>query len=103
MIDFLGGWLLIETTSCKERTLSYRGLPGTSLKRLPIDTGQCIPDWADLISQTLSASGISLLHVLLTNWHGDHTAPDLHVSGRSLVDLQAHAEHYAASLIIMAG
>ncbi|KAJ5189326.1 hypothetical protein N7472_008340 [Penicillium cf. griseofulvum] len=70
MIDFLGGRLLIETTPCKERTLSYGGrVPNAS----PTDTGQGTPDWADLISQTLSASGISLSHVLLTHWHGDHT------------------------------
>ncbi|KAJ5816542.1 hypothetical protein N7447_008775 [Penicillium robsamsonii] len=52
---------------------------GTGPKRLLIDTGQGIPDWADLISRTLSASGISLSHVLLTHWHGDHTGgvPDL--------------------------
>ncbi|KAL4985710.1 beta-lactamase-like protein [Aspergillus falconensis] len=52
---------------------------GTGPERLLIDTGQGIPDWADLISHTLSASGISLSHVLLTHWHGDHTGgvPDL--------------------------
>ncbi|KAL4926160.1 beta-lactamase-like protein [Aspergillus undulatus] len=52
---------------------------GTGPERLLIDTGQGIPDWADLISHTLSARGISLSHVLLTHWHGDHTGgvPDL--------------------------
>ncbi|EED18935.1 metallo-beta-lactamase domain protein, putative [Talaromyces stipitatus ATCC 10500] len=52
---------------------------GTGPERLIIDTGQGIPDWADLIEQTLTNNGISLSHVLLTHWHGDHTGgvPDL--------------------------
>ncbi|KAI8625047.1 beta-lactamase-like protein [Xylariaceae sp. FL1651] len=52
---------------------------GTGLKRLLIDTGQGIPEWADLIVSTLALSNITLSHVLLTHWHGDHTGgvPDL--------------------------
>ncbi|KAH8646187.1 putative metallo-beta-lactamase domain protein [Xylariales sp. PMI_506] len=52
---------------------------GTGPERLIIDTGQGIPDWADLISTTLSNDGVALSHVLLTHWHGDHTGgvPDL--------------------------
>ncbi|KAG9230002.1 putative metallo-beta-lactamase domain protein [Amylocarpus encephaloides] len=52
---------------------------GTGEKRLIIDTGQGIPDWADLISSTLTDNKTSLSHVLLTHWHGDHTkgVPDL--------------------------
>ncbi|KAF9634316.1 hydroxyacylglutathione hydrolase [Lasiodiplodia theobromae] len=52
---------------------------GTGDYRLIIDTGQGIPEWADLLSTTLSASSISLSHVFLTHWHGDHTGgvPDL--------------------------
>jgi len=52
---------------------------GTGDKRLIIDTGQGIPEWADLISSTLDRSEVSLSHVLLTHWHGDHTGgvPDL--------------------------
>ncbi|KAI0469990.1 putative metallo-beta-lactamase domain protein [Xylariaceae sp. FL0804] len=52
---------------------------GTGTERLIIDTAQGIPDWADLISTTLSTGNISLSHVLLTHWHGDHTGgvPDL--------------------------
>lgn len=38
-----------------------------------IDTGQGIPEWADLISSTLKEQSFSLSHVLLTHWHGDHT------------------------------
>ncbi|KAI8944957.1 beta-lactamase-like protein [Xylaria longipes] len=52
---------------------------GTGEKRLLIDTGQGIPKWADLIASTLADSNITLSHVLLTHWHGDHTGgiPDL--------------------------
>ncbi|TVY39234.1 Lactamase-like protein [Lachnellula occidentalis] len=52
---------------------------GTGSRRLIIDTGQGVPEWADLISSTLTTSEISLSHVLLTHWHGDHTGgvPDL--------------------------
>ncbi|KAF2205778.1 metallo-beta-lactamase superfamily protein [Delitschia confertaspora ATCC 74209] len=45
---------------------------GTGSKRLLIDTGQGIPDWADLIISTLNKSSITLSHAL-THWHGDHT------------------------------
>ncbi|KAL2194793.1 beta-lactamase-like protein [Corynascus similis CBS 632.67] len=52
---------------------------GTGDKRLIIDTGQGIPEWATLVAATLARSGITLTHVLLTHWHGDHTGgvPDL--------------------------
>jgi glyoxylase-like metal-dependent hydrolase (beta-lactamase superfamily II) len=52
---------------------------GTGAKRLIIDTAQGIPDWADLIFDTLGNENVSLSHVLLTHWHGDHTGgvPDL--------------------------
>lgn len=38
-----------------------------------------MPEWIDLISDTLSQAEITLSHVLLTHWHGDHTGgvPDL--------------------------
>ncbi|RMD39348.1 hypothetical protein DV735_g5787, partial [Chaetothyriales sp. CBS 134920] len=52
---------------------------GTGSERLMIDTGQGIPEWADLIAHTLQKSSVSLSHVLLSHWHGDHTGgvPDL--------------------------
>ncbi|KAI1744413.1 putative metallo-beta-lactamase domain protein [Xylaria scruposa] len=52
---------------------------GTGEKRMLIDTGQGIPEWACIISSTLHELGVSLSHVLLTHWHGDHTkgVPDL--------------------------
>lgn len=61
---------------------------GTGRERLIIDTGQGIPEWADLIESTLPLTPATLNHVLLTHWHGDHTGgvPDLlrifpHLSG----------------------
>lgn len=44
-----------------------------------VDTGGGEPAWADLIASTFQQMDISLSHVLLTHWHGDHTGgvPDL--------------------------
>ncbi|KAF2209149.1 hypothetical protein CERZMDRAFT_114101 [Cercospora zeae-maydis SCOH1-5] len=52
---------------------------GTGTKRLLIDTGQGFREWIVLIRETLSQHDITLSHVLLTHWHGDHTGgvPDL--------------------------
>ncbi|KAK2604251.1 hypothetical protein N8I77_007195 [Diaporthe amygdali] len=52
---------------------------GTGAHRLIIDTGQGIPDWADIISRLLAREGFAISQVLLTHWHGDHTGgvPDL--------------------------
>lgn len=52
---------------------------GTGSNRLIIDTGQGLPEWIPLIESTLRDNTISLSHVLLTHWHGDHTGgvPDL--------------------------
>ncbi|KXG53338.1 uncharacterized protein PGRI_003880 [Penicillium griseofulvum] len=52
---------------------------GTGSHRLIIDTGQGIPEWADLIASTLTDNSIYLSHIFLTHWHGDHTGgvPDL--------------------------
>jgi glyoxylase-like metal-dependent hydrolase (beta-lactamase superfamily II) len=46
---------------------------------LIIDTAQGLPEWIDIISETLEQFSISLSHVFLTHWHGDHTGgvPDL--------------------------
>ncbi|KUL89682.1 hypothetical protein ZTR_00407 [Talaromyces verruculosus] len=52
---------------------------GTGSHRLIIDTGQGIPEWATLLSSVLAERNITLSHVLLTHWHGDHAGgvPDL--------------------------
>ncbi|CEL03212.1 Putative Hydroxyacylglutathione hydrolase [Aspergillus calidoustus] len=52
---------------------------GTGSQRLIIDTAQGIPEWADIIESTLDDHSVSLSHVLLSHWHGDHTGgvPDL--------------------------
>jgi len=53
-----------------------------------VDTGQGIPEWAELISATLRKLGVTLSHVLLSHWHGDHTkgVPDLLTMYPYLVD-----------------
>ncbi|KAF2234841.1 Metallo-hydrolase/oxidoreductase [Viridothelium virens] len=52
---------------------------GTGRQRIVIDTSGGEPEWAELIASTLKSMNISLSHVLLTHWHGDHTGgvPDL--------------------------
>lgn len=52
---------------------------GTGARRLLIDTSGGEPEWADLIKSTLEDRGITLSHVLITHFHGDHSggAPDL--------------------------
>ncbi|KAJ4369755.1 hypothetical protein N0V83_005519 [Neocucurbitaria cava] len=52
---------------------------GTGSHRLIIDTSGGEPEWAALIKETLESRGITLSHVLITHFHGDHSggAPDL--------------------------
>ena len=61
---------------------------GTGHHRIIIDTSGGEPAWAELIASTLEPMGISLSHVLLTHWHGDHTGgvPDL-------LRLYSHLKH----------
>lgn len=52
---------------------------GTGYDRMIVDTGQGIPDWADLIAEATTKGNFRISRVLLTHWHGDHTGgvPDL--------------------------
>ncbi|KAL6232653.1 hypothetical protein BDW75DRAFT_247060 [Aspergillus navahoensis] len=52
---------------------------GTGSQRLIIDTGQGIPEWADILDTVIKERSITLSHVFLSHWHGDHTGgvPDL--------------------------
>ncbi|CZT15482.1 related to metallo-beta-lactamase domain protein [Ramularia collo-cygni] len=52
---------------------------GTGSHRLIIDTSGGEPEWARLVEKTFLEQGITLSHVLITHWHGDHQggAPDL--------------------------
>lgn len=52
---------------------------GTGRQRVIVDTSGGEPAWIELIAATLKSREISLSHVLLTHWHGDHTGgvPDL--------------------------
>src|SRR6266480_4179685 len=52
---------------------------GTGHHRIIVDSSGGEPEWAELIASTLKSMDISLSHVLLTHWHGDHTGgvPDL--------------------------
>ncbi|KAI4215146.1 MAG: hypothetical protein LQ351_002461 [Letrouitia transgressa] len=46
---------------------------GTGESRILVDTAQGFECWTDAIQELLVAEGISISHVLLTHWHGDHT------------------------------
>lgn len=52
---------------------------GTGHHRILVDTSGGEPAWVELLASTLESMNISLSHVLLTHWHGDHTGgvPDL--------------------------
>ncbi|KAL9118957.1 MAG: hypothetical protein Q9187_004489 [Circinaria calcarea] len=54
-------------------------LLGTGDERILVDTGQGLPAWAQSIAEVIATEGITISHVLLTHWHGDHTGgvPDL--------------------------
>ncbi|KAG6030198.1 hypothetical protein E4U19_000553 [Claviceps sp. Clav32 group G5] len=71
---------------------TYQGtntyIVGTGKHRLIVDTSGGEIEWAELLESTLSSLNISLSHVLLTHWHGDHTGgvPDL-------LRLYPHLEH----------
>ncbi|KAG5943120.1 hypothetical protein E4U59_000655 [Claviceps monticola] len=71
---------------------TYQGtntyIVGTGKHRLIVDTSGGEIEWAELLESTLSSVNISLSHVLLTHWHGDHTGgvPDL-------LRIYPHLEH----------
>ncbi|KAG5919467.1 hypothetical protein E4U61_000853 [Claviceps capensis] len=71
---------------------TYQGtntyIVGTGKHRLIVDTSGGEIEWAELLESTLSSLNISLSHVLLTHWHGDHTGgvPDL-------LRIYPHLEH----------
>lgn len=52
---------------------------GTGSHRIIVDTSGGEIGWRQLIEEALTPRGVSLSHVLLTHWHGDHTGgvPDL--------------------------
>ncbi|KAJ5720075.1 hypothetical protein N7493_006953 [Penicillium malachiteum] len=54
-------------------------LVGTGNARILIDTGEGIPIWATNITRLLRERNLTISHILLTHWHGDHTGgvPDL--------------------------
>ncbi|KAK3903616.1 beta-lactamase-like protein [Staphylotrichum tortipilum] len=48
-------------------------LVGTGRSRILIDTGEGRPSWIMNLTAYLDDHDISISHVLLTHWHGDHT------------------------------
>ncbi|KAL8765938.1 MAG: hypothetical protein Q9209_007135 [Squamulea sp. 1 TL-2023] len=46
---------------------------GTGSERLLVDTAQGFDFWTSAIQELLTAENITISHVLLTHWHGDHT------------------------------
>ncbi|KAL7934400.1 beta-lactamase-like protein [Trichoderma chlorosporum] len=57
-------------------------LVGTGNTRILIDTGEGLPQWAVNLTRYLDDHDISISHILLTHWHGDHTG--------GVADLLAH-------------
>ncbi|KAL7941563.1 beta-lactamase-like protein [Trichoderma barbatum] len=57
-------------------------LVGTGNTRILIDTGEGLPQWAVNVTRYLEDHDISISHVLLTHWHGDHIG--------GVADLLAH-------------
>lgn len=54
-------------------------LIGTGSSRILIDTSGGEPEYAELLAKTLESQNITIKHVLLTHWHGDHSGgvPDV--------------------------
>jgi ribonuclease/clavin/mitogillin len=54
-------------------------LVGTGPERILIDAGQGIPQWIDLVKETLEQEKAHISTVLITHWHPDHVGgiPDL--------------------------
>ncbi|KAF2420218.1 metallo-beta-lactamase superfamily protein [Tothia fuscella] len=54
-------------------------LLGTGNSRILVDTGEGVPLWAENITRLLKERDLTVSHILLTHWHGDHTGgiPDL--------------------------
>ncbi|RHZ47435.1 Zn(II)2Cys6 domain-containing transcription factor nscR, partial [Aspergillus thermomutatus] len=48
-------------------------LVGTGQSRILIDTGQGLPIWLTRVTELLHSHDLSISHILLTHWHGDHT------------------------------
>ncbi|KAI1779469.1 beta-lactamase-like protein [Hypoxylon cercidicola] len=68
VVRFLGGnpgYMQLQGTN------TY--LIGTGSTRILIDTGEGFPQWAMNVTRYLEDHDISVSHVLLTHWHGDHT------------------------------
>lgn len=69
-------FIIIWATNASDK-FTHQGtntyIVGTGQSRLIIDTGGGEPAWAELIASTFTSMNISLSHVLLTHWHGDHT------------------------------
>ena len=46
---------------------------GTGSQRLLVDSAQGFDFWTEAIQELLTEENITISHVLLTHWHGDHT------------------------------
>ncbi|KAL8886087.1 MAG: hypothetical protein Q9215_006156 [Flavoplaca cf. flavocitrina] len=46
---------------------------GTGSQRLLVDSAQGFEFWTEAIQELLTEENITISHVLLTHWHGDHT------------------------------
>ncbi|KAK5989786.1 Thioesterase pkgB [Cladobotryum mycophilum] len=68
---------IVRFLACNPGDMQLQGtntyLIGTGDIRILIDTGEGFPQWAMNVTGYLEDHDISISHVLLTHWHGDHT------------------------------
>ncbi|KAL4861821.1 beta-lactamase-like protein [Aspergillus spectabilis] len=66
--------ILAGNPSVMQLQVTNTYLVETGASRILIDTGEGLPIWISQIAQLLTEGNLDLAYILLTHWHGDHTA-----------------------------